>query len=199
SSATASPKAAKKKRVAPKQKPGFNLMEEIKQMVASAEHRRGLSVVAIKKTLDAKGYKPETHKHQVRASLKRLTDSGILIQTTGVGATGSFKLNKDNAAKKPTPRGKKAAAAKKASPRKKLTAKEPSSRKKPSVPKRVIKAKSPAAKKPPKAAVSKKPKSAKKPVKKAVKKPSAPKRPSGKTAKPFRKAPAAKKTPAKKK
>eukprot|EP00062_Callorhinchus_milii_P026255 gi/632988160/ref/XP_007882954.1/ PREDICTED: histone H1-like [Callorhinchus milii] len=104
--ATASPKAAKKKRVAPKQKPGFNLMEEIKQMVASAEHRRGLSVVAIKKTLDAKGYKPETHKHQVRASLKRLADRGILIQTTGIGATGSFKLNKDNAAKKPTPRGR---------------------------------------------------------------------------------------------
>uniref|UniRef100_A0A4W3GHT1 H15 domain-containing protein n=1 Tax=Callorhinchus milii TaxID=7868 RepID=A0A4W3GHT1_CALMI len=88
--AAASPEAAKKQ-VDPLLESSFKLMEEFHQIAASAEQRNGMSVVAIKKALDAKGYKTVTHKFHVRSPLKGLTEKSFLTHTKGISATVSYK------------------------------------------------------------------------------------------------------------
>uniref|UniRef100_A0A4W3GVV0 H15 domain-containing protein n=1 Tax=Callorhinchus milii TaxID=7868 RepID=A0A4W3GVV0_CALMI len=81
--AAASPKTSKKQ-VDPLLESSFKLIEEIHQIASSAEQCNGMSAVAIKKALDAKGYKTVTHKFQVRSSLKGLTEKSFLNQTKGI-------------------------------------------------------------------------------------------------------------------
>eukprot|EP00062_Callorhinchus_milii_P019066 gi/632973318/ref/XP_007903095.1/ PREDICTED: histone H1t-like [Callorhinchus milii] len=85
----------------PKQESSWNPREESKQMVVMSSSTKACPPVAVREVLDAKGYRTETHRHQVRACLNRLTEKGVLIQTKGTGHSSSYTLNKDNTAKKP--------------------------------------------------------------------------------------------------
>ncbi|CAM4464856.1 histone H1-like [Lepidochelys kempii] len=135
--------------------PGPSVTELITKAVSASKERKGLSLAALKKVLAAGGYDVEKNNSRIKVGLKSLVSKGVLVQTKGTGASGSFKLNK-----KPGEIKEKAPKKKPAAKPKKAAAKKPAS----------------AAKKPKKAAVAKKsPKKVKKPagsaVKKAVKSP----------------------------
>ena len=160
---------SKKKPTAPK-KPADHppYLEMIKAAIAALKERSGSSHQAIEKYIKA-NYKVGDVGSHLKMALKRGAASGKLVHTKGVGASGSFKLPKEEkkekkpkkkaaAKKKPAAKPKKPAAKKAAKrPAVKKAAKKPAA-KKPA-------AKKPAAKKPP----AKKP-AAKKPAKKAAKK-----------------------------
>ena len=161
--------------------------EMIKAAVLALKERTGSSRQAIEKYIQTNYQVGDSGSH-LKTALKRMVASGKLLQTKGVGASGSFKLPKEE--KKP---------AKKAAPVKKKPAAKP---KKPSVKKTTItktvakkEAKKPAVKaKPSKKAIAKKPTAKPTSVNK-----SSPKKPTGKTAaKPSTKKTVAKKTSAKK-
>ena len=176
---------AKKKPVAPK-KPADHppYLDMIKAAIVALKERSGSSRQAIEKYIKANYKVGEVGSH-LKMALKRGAASGKLVHTKGVGASGSFKLPKEEKKeKKPKkkPATKKKPAAKPKKPAAKKAAKKPTAKKaakKPAAKK--LAAKKPAAKKP----AAKKP-AAKKPTKKpAAKKPAA-KKPAKK--------PAAKKT-----
>ncbi|XP_062865564.1 histone H1-like [Trichomycterus rosablanca] len=180
-------KAPKKKTATKPKKAGPSVGELIVKAVSASKERSGVSLAALKKALSAGGYDVEKNNSRVKLAVKSLVTKGILVQTKGTGASGSFKLNKKQTeAKKPAaPKVKKAA-----KKPKKITAKKPAAKKSPK------KAKKPAAaaKK-----ATKSPKKAKKPAtpKKAAKSPKKAKAAKPKTAKP--KAAKAKKAAPKKK
>ena len=182
--AAASPaKATKKKPAARPKKAGLSVSELITKAVSASKERRGVSLAMLKKCLIADGYDVEKNNFRVKVAVKSLVTKGVLVQTKGTGASGSFKVNKE--AKKPAakkaaapkakkPAAKKPAAVKKTSPKKamKPAAKQPAAAKK-TTPKKVKKVAKP------KKAIAKSPKKVTKSPKRAAK-------------------PAAKKTPAKK-
>nr|XP_048691323.1 histone H1-like [Caretta caretta] len=130
--------------------PGPSVTELITKAVSASKERKGLSLAALKKVLAAGGYDVEKNNSRIKVGLKSLVSKGVLVQTKGTGASGSFKLNK-----KPGEIKEKAPKKKPAAKPKKAAAKKPAS----------------AAKKPKKAAVAKKsPKKVKKPAGSAVKK-----------------------------
>ncbi|XP_008634874.1 PREDICTED: histone H1.11L [Corvus brachyrhynchos] len=159
----------------------------ITKAVSASQERKGLSLAALKKALAAGGYDVEKNNSRIKLALKTLVGKGILVQTRGVGASGSFRLSKKPgeakkvpkkktsatkpkkpAAKKPTTAAKKAVAAKK-SPKKvkvaaKKAAKSPKKVTKVVKPKKVV-----AAAKSPAKAKAVKPKAAKPKVAKAKK------------------------------
>ncbi|NP_001018582.1 uncharacterized protein LOC553782 [Danio rerio] len=189
-------KAAKKKPAAkPKKRTGPSVSELIVKAVSASKERSGVSLPALKKALSAGGYDVEKNNSRVKIAIKALVLKGDLKQTKGIGASGSFKLNKKPAETKTKP-------AKKAAPKaKKPAAKKPAA-KKPAAAKKPKAAKKPAAKKSPKKPAkkaTKSPKKAKKPAtpKKAAKSPKKAKAAKPKAAKP--KAAKPKKTAAKKK
>ncbi|XP_074547324.1 histone H1-like isoform X2 [Halichoeres trimaculatus] len=170
--AAAPAKAAKKKSSKPA-KSGPSVGELILKAVAASKERSGVSLAALKKALAAGGYDVDKNKARVKTAVKSLVAKGTLVQTKGTGASGSFKMNKKVAEKKPK------AAKKAATPKK---AKKPAA------------AKKAATKSPKKAAKSPKKTKAAKSPKKAVKKaPAAKKAPAKKVAKPKAKKTAAKK------
>ena len=182
-------KASPKKKAAAK-KPADHpkYVEMIVAAIAALKERKGSSRQAIGKYIKANYKVGESSDVHLKQALRRGVVSGVLIQTKGTGASGSFKLAEK--AKKPTkkPAGKKPAAKKPAA--KKPAAKKTAAKKTP---------KKSAGKKPtPKKAAKKTPKkaAAKKPAaKKATKKPAA-KKPAAKKA--TKKTPSKKKTAAKK-
>ncbi|KTG06806.1 hypothetical protein cypCar_00007259 [Cyprinus carpio] len=194
-------KAAKKKSAVKRKRTGPSVGELIVKAVSASKERSGVSLAALKKALAAGGYDVEKNNSRVKIAVKSLVTKGILVQTKGIGASGSFKLNKKQAETKTKPAKKAAPKAKKPAP-KKPAAKKPAAAKKP----KAAAAKKPAAKKSPKKAkkpavkkATKSPKKAKKPAtpKKAAKSPKKAKVAKPKTAKP--KAAKPKKTAAKKK
>lgn len=192
--APASPKkVAAKKPSKPKAAPTHpSTADMVTAAIKALKDRKGSSLPAIKKYISA-NYKVDVAKLApfIKKFLRGAVASGKLIQTKGVGASGSFKLG---AAAKAEPKKKpaKKPAAKKA--------KSPAKAKKPAVKKSPAKAKKPAAKKatksPAKAKKAAPAKKAKTPKKAAAKKPAAKKSPAAK--KPAAKKPAAKKPAAKK-
>uniref|UniRef100_A0A4W3GCQ9 H15 domain-containing protein n=1 Tax=Callorhinchus milii TaxID=7868 RepID=A0A4W3GCQ9_CALMI len=94
----ASPETAKKQ-VDPLLEYSFKLKAEIHQIVASAEQRNGMSVVAIKKAQDAKGYKTVTHKFHVRSPLKGQTEESYLTQTKKTDSVYKAYLPKQESCK----------------------------------------------------------------------------------------------------
>ncbi|XP_054610929.1 histone H1-like [Dunckerocampus dactyliophorus] len=170
---------------------GLSLPKLITQVVTESKERKGTSVAAIKKALANKNVDVVKSNKRINTALVSLVTSGGLVQTKGVGASGSFKLakpesgTKTKAAKKP--------AAKKAPAKKTVAKKTPATKKPAGKSKKVTtpkKARSPAKKT--KTAAAKSPKKSK-PVKKS--KPAAKKSPAKKA--PAKKAPA--KKPASKK
>ncbi|XP_026068481.1 histone H1.11R-like [Carassius auratus] len=196
----AAPAKAPKKKATKAKKPGPSVSDLILKTVTASNERKGVSLAALKKALAGGGYDVEKNNSRVKIALKSLVKKGALVQTKGTGASGSFKVSKKPAAKKPVkkvvakpkkPAVKKAAA--KAAKPKKAAVKKPAPKKSP---KKVKKAAAPKK-------ATKSPKKVKKPaVKKVAKSPKKvkavkPKTVKAKAAKP--KAAKAKKTAAKKK
>uniref|UniRef100_A0A9J7Z609 Histone H1 n=1 Tax=Cyprinus carpio carpio TaxID=630221 RepID=A0A9J7Z609_CYPCA len=181
----AAPAKAPKKKAAKAKKPGPSVSDLIVKAVAASNERKGVSLAALKKALSGGGYDVEKNNSRVKIALKSLVKKGALVQTKGTGASGSFKVSKKPAAKKPV---KKVVA----KPKKPAVKKSPKKVKKAAAPKKAAKspkkAKKPAVKK-----VAKSPKKVKAVKPKAAK----PKAAKPKAAKP--KAAKVKKTAAKKK
>ena len=179
---------AKKKPAAPK-KPAEHppYLDMIKAAIVALKERNGSSRQAIEKYIKANYKVGEVGPH-LKMALKRGAASGKLLHTKGVGASGSFKVAKEEKKEKKPAKPKKPAAKKAA---KKPAAKKPTAKK------------AAAKKKPAKKTPSKKPKksTAKKPAaKKPAAKKSAKKTPTKKpAAKKSAKKSATKKSPAKKK
>ncbi|XP_059930793.1 uncharacterized protein LOC132474238 [Gadus macrocephalus] len=188
--------ATKKKTAAPKpRKVGPSVSDLIVKTVSASKERSGVSLPALKKLLAADGYDVEKKNSRVKTALKNLLEKGTLVHTKGNGASGSFKISKEE--KKPltkpaAPKAKKTAVKKPAavekSPRKVKTPRSvtPKKAQKPAA------AKKSSIKKSPKKVVAKTLKKAPKPV---VKKSPANKSPEKKASKPK----AVKKTAPKKK
>ncbi|XP_063062259.1 histone H1-like [Engraulis encrasicolus] len=135
-------------------KTGPSTAELVVKAVTASKDRKGVSLAAVKNALSASGYDVQKNNSRVKLAIKSLVNKGTLVQTKGTGASGSFKLNKQQlAAKKPA----KKAAAKKA-------VKKPAAKKAPKAAKKPAKKAAKSPKKAKKTAV-------KKPVKKATKSP----------------------------
>lgn len=164
---TAKPASKSAKPAAKPQHPAYAVM--IAAAVKSLKERTGSSRQAILKYIVAH-YKVGDEKKagvRLKLALKKGVASGALKQVKGAGASGSFKLAKEEAKPAKKPAAKKAPA-KKPSAAKKAAAKKPAAKKAVKKPTAKKAAKKPAAKK-----ASPK-KAAKKPApKKAVKKPAA--------------------------
>ena len=166
---------------------GSPVSELITKAVAASKERSGVSLAALKKALAAAGYDVEKNNSRIKLGLKSLVSKGILVQTKGTGASGSFKLNKKAASGEAKPQAKKAGAAKAKKPA--GAAKKPKKATGAATPKKAAKKTPKKAKKPAAAAgakkVSKSPKKVKaaKP-KKAAKSPAKAKAPKAKASKP---------------
>ncbi|XP_041039869.1 histone H1-like [Carcharodon carcharias] len=66
----------------------------ILEVVASSRERRGLSLAGVKKALSATGYDVPQINSRVNQAVQRLVTEGSLLQTGGTGASGSFKVNR---------------------------------------------------------------------------------------------------------
>ncbi|XP_063062253.1 histone H1-like [Engraulis encrasicolus] len=165
-------------------KTGPSTAELVVKAVTASKDRKGVSLAAVKSALSAGGYDVQKNNSRVKLAIKSLVNKGTLVQTKGTGASGSFKLNKQQLAAKKKP-AKKAAAKK---PAAKKAVKKPAAKKAPKAAKKPAKK---AAKSPKKTRKT----AAKKPVKKATKSPKKTK-PAKKATKP--KAPKAKKAVPKK-
>ncbi|KAM4835207.1 histone H1t [Thomomys bottae] len=66
----------------------------ITDALSMSEERSGMSLAALKKALAAAGYDVERNNTRIKLALKSLVNKGILVQTRGTGACGSFKLGK---------------------------------------------------------------------------------------------------------
>ncbi|XP_012389781.2 histone H1t [Orcinus orca] len=75
-----------------------SLSKLIIEALSISQDRAGMSVVALKKALAAVGYDVEKNNSRIKLGLKSLVSKGILVQTRGTGASGSFKLSKKVAA-----------------------------------------------------------------------------------------------------
>lgn len=185
--------------------------EMVTASIAKLAERNGSSRQAIVKAVK-NDYKVNEKADQfIKLALKRMTENKELIQVKGVGASGSFKVNKEKkaatkkakagtkskAAAKPKPAAKKATTPKKTT--KKPAAKKAAAKPKKAVAKKASTPKKAAAKKPAaKKAAAKKP-STKPAAKKAAAKPKAKKpaaKPAAKPKKAAAKKPAAKKAAA---
>nr|XP_034990350.1 histone H1.2-like [Zootoca vivipara] len=115
--AVAAPKGTAKK-VAPKSRKasGPSVTELLTKAVTASKERGGISLAALKKSLAAAGYDVEKNNSRIKLGLKSLVARGILLQTKGTGASGSFKLNKKQADNKDKAPKKPAAAAKSKKP-----------------------------------------------------------------------------------
>uniref|UniRef100_A0A8K9UFJ1 H15 domain-containing protein n=1 Tax=Oncorhynchus mykiss TaxID=8022 RepID=A0A8K9UFJ1_ONCMY len=77
-----------------KQTSGRCGLELILRVVSQCKHRGGISMVDLKHALAAGGYDVTKNNTRVNLAVKGLVRKETLVQTTGVGASGSFKLNK---------------------------------------------------------------------------------------------------------
>ena len=156
------PAKAKKPKAA-SEHPSYSDM--VSAAILALKERKGSSRQAILKHIQSNYSVKDSAGTQVKNTLKRMTTNKDLVQTSGVGASGSFKLNKDAPAKK-----KAVAKAKGVKPAatKKPTTKKPAAKKaakKAGTPKKATAtAKKPAAKKATTPKKPAKPKAAKKPA-----------------------------------
>ncbi|XP_071396767.1 protamine-like protein [Centroberyx affinis] len=155
-------KSPKRRSKSLKKKTGPTVSDLILKALSASKERGGVSLVALKKALQAGGYDVAKNKARIIIAIRRLVANKALLQTKGTGASGSFKLNK----KPPAPRKKKVVVKKK----------EPRAKKvKRASPKKAAGGAAPAAKKSPKKRrKAKSPKKAKRPA--AAKKPKSPRK-----------------------
>ncbi|XP_067878065.1 histone H1-like [Heterodontus francisci] len=88
-------KTAKKKKAAPRNKSaGPTLSEQILRIVADCTDRKGTSLHAIKKALGRSGVDVGKFRTQIKQSIRRNVNKGSLVQSSGTGASGSFRIPK---------------------------------------------------------------------------------------------------------
>ena len=168
--------ADKKPAPAKPEHPTYKVM--IIAAVTELKSRKGVSAQAMAKHVEANNKVKDGFKTHFKVALKKLVADGTVVRMSGAGASGSFKLAKVEAPKKPA----KKAEPKKAAPKKKVAVKKPAKKavaKKTATKKPVKKAaKKPAVKKaaPKKKVAKKSPAKAKKVVKKPAAKKAAPKK-----------------------
>uniref|UniRef100_A0A8B9P2G9 H15 domain-containing protein n=1 Tax=Apteryx owenii TaxID=8824 RepID=A0A8B9P2G9_APTOW len=143
---------------------GPSVTELITKAVSASKERKGLSLAALKKMLAAGGYDVEKNNSRIKLGLKSLVSKGTLVQTKGIGASGSFRLNKKPGETKEKAPKKRAVAAK---PKKPAVKKPASTAKKPKKAAAVVKKSPKKAKKLAAAAAKKATKSPKKAAKAA--------------------------------
>ncbi|XP_049998591.1 histone H1t [Alexandromys fortis] len=103
----------KKPGLAAARKPrSFSVSKLIPEALSTSQERTGMSLAALKKALAAAGYDVERNNSRIKLALKRLVNKGVLVQTKGTGASGSFKLSKKAAPEKVKGKVKKSASAK---------------------------------------------------------------------------------------
>ncbi|XP_053708919.1 histone H1-like, partial [Synchiropus splendidus] len=99
-SAAAPAKASKPKKKSGKSaSSGPSVRERIVKIVSASNERGGVSLAAIKKALAAGEYDVEKNNARVKLAIKKLVANGVVSQTKGTGAFGSFKMNKKEAPK----------------------------------------------------------------------------------------------------
>ncbi|CAH2245571.1 histone H1, orphon-like [Pararge aegeria] len=83
--------------------------EMINKALSESRSRKGLSLYAIKKYMqDNYGVDTEKIKYLIKKNIKESVEAGFIIQTKGIGASGSFRLAPGSKQpKKPTKRPKK--------------------------------------------------------------------------------------------
>ncbi|KAM9363202.1 histone H1-like [Symphorus nematophorus] len=115
--AAAAPPAKAAKKKASKPKSGPSVSELIVKTVAASKERSGVSTVALRKALAARGYDVDKNKARVKYAIKSLVAKGTLVQVKGTGASGSFKMSKKaTEPKKDAAKAKRPAAKKPAEP-----------------------------------------------------------------------------------
>ncbi|MBN3288712.1 H1 protein, partial [Polyodon spathula] len=99
-------------------------VSDLVKAVSAPKDRSGVSLAELKKALAAGGYDVEKNSSRVNTAVKSAVSKETLLQTKGVGASGSFKLNNKRAKKprKSPNKTKRAAAAQ--SPRKQTALKK---------------------------------------------------------------------------
>uniref|UniRef100_A0A3P8UB98 H15 domain-containing protein n=1 Tax=Amphiprion percula TaxID=161767 RepID=A0A3P8UB98_AMPPE len=65
--------------------------ELILRAVVASKDRKGVSLSGLKKQLVAAGYDVEHNAARIRRTIRTMVDAGLLTQTKGTGASGSFK------------------------------------------------------------------------------------------------------------
>uniref|UniRef100_A0A3Q2Z7I3 H15 domain-containing protein n=1 Tax=Hippocampus comes TaxID=109280 RepID=A0A3Q2Z7I3_HIPCM len=94
-------KAKKKKQVVKRaNRDTPSLSKQIVAVISESKERKGMSVALLKKSLAAKGVDVPKLNRRINVALVSLVTKGILTQTTGIGASGSFKLAKKEPATK---------------------------------------------------------------------------------------------------
>lgn len=91
------PAAKPKKKTPPKTARNRNsptVKDLIIKIVSESKERKGVSTASLKKQLAQRGYDVEKNKARFRIVLKGLVAKETLTQTSGIGASGSFKLAK---------------------------------------------------------------------------------------------------------
>ncbi|XP_059119269.1 histone H1t-like [Peromyscus eremicus] len=91
---------------------GFSVSKLIPEALSASQERAGMSLAALKKALAAAGYDVEKNNSRIKLALKRLVNKGVLVQTKGTGASGSFKLSKKAAPERVKGKARKSASAK---------------------------------------------------------------------------------------
>uniref|UniRef100_UPI00398E7013 uncharacterized protein n=1 Tax=Pristiophorus japonicus TaxID=55135 RepID=UPI00398E7013 len=71
-----------------------SVSQRILEAVATARERRGLSLAALKKVLSGCGYDVVRNNWRVNQAVRGMVTKGSLLQATGTGASGSFRLGK---------------------------------------------------------------------------------------------------------
>ncbi|KAL2791419.1 histone H1t [Daubentonia madagascariensis] len=74
--------------------PSPSVSKLIIEALSVSQERAGMSLAALKKALAAAGYDVEKNNSRIKLGLKSLVSKGVLVQTRGTGASGSFKLSK---------------------------------------------------------------------------------------------------------
>ncbi|XP_078251391.1 histone H1-like [Rhinoraja longicauda] len=126
---TARAKRAKRKTKGPQMTKKDTVSKLILQAVAATHERRGLSLVSVKKMLSGSGYDVTKNNSRINHAVRTLMNKGSLVNVTGTGASGSFKLSKEQ--KDEVPRVFVSGAAVTKKPRGKHAAKRPAPAKKP--------------------------------------------------------------------
>uniref|UniRef100_A0A3B5AAX3 H15 domain-containing protein n=1 Tax=Stegastes partitus TaxID=144197 RepID=A0A3B5AAX3_9TELE len=86
-------KPAKKKAtgVKPKKKAGPGAAELVLKAVSASKERKGVSYIHLKRYCASEGYDVEHNGAHLKRAIKSMVARGLLTQTKGTGASGSFK------------------------------------------------------------------------------------------------------------
>uniref|UniRef100_UPI00398E315F histone H1-like n=1 Tax=Pristiophorus japonicus TaxID=55135 RepID=UPI00398E315F len=87
-------RSTRKKRTRAPSSARRSVSQRILEAVATTRERRGLSLAALKKVLSAGGYDAERNNWRVNKAVRSMVTKGSLLQATGTGASGSFRLGK---------------------------------------------------------------------------------------------------------